>query len=255
MELPDILQKIITSACESGRQLSWKVSDNANGTLVQLVWKTNPSDTRNSSVSMKGCSKWKTSHSGHGFKPPATTVGGKQKQRNPPSRQRRNARRLAAFLEKKHYQKEQDHSSNSASDGLCIQPTTVHASTTSDHSNNSLVVMFSNKPDNQVVTDQCNVDAYSSLQADLKDATNVLSEVCDGSPGISYLPRSGPRLWTPVVAHEFGKDVDLKQCFINEKDKVEFVSIRNEPALRLNFSPSSFLLSPIAKRTRSRTTT
>ena len=35
--------------------------------------------------------------------------------------------------------------------------------------------MSSNKPDNQVVTDQCNVDAYSSLQADLKDATNVKS--------------------------------------------------------------------------------
>ena len=31
------------------------------------------------------------------------------------------------------------------------------------------------------------------------------------------------------VAHESGKDVDLEQCFINEKDKVEFVSIRNEP--------------------------
>ena len=153
------------------------------------------------------------------------------------------------------YKKEQDHSSNSASDGHCIQPTTVHASTTSDHLNNSLVVMSSNKPDTQVVTDQCNVDAYSFLQADLKDATNVLSEVCDGSPGISYLPRSGLRLWTPVVAHEFGKDVDLKQCFINKKDKVEFVSIRNEPALRPNFSPSSFLLSPIAKQTRSRTTT
>ena len=45
------------------------------------------------------------------------------------------------------------------------------------------------------------------------------------------------------VAHEFGKDVDLEQCFINEKDKVEFVSIRNEPALRLNFSPSSFFYS------------
>ena len=54
--------------------------------------------------------------------------------------------------------------------------------------------MYSNEPDNQVVTDRCNVDACSSLQADLKDATKILFEVCDGSPNISYLPRSGPGL-------------------------------------------------------------
>ena len=39
MELPDLVQRVITSACSSGRTLSWKIQVSEKGTLIQLVWK------------------------------------------------------------------------------------------------------------------------------------------------------------------------------------------------------------------------
>ena len=37
--LPELLKTALTSACNSGRCLSWKLQESGRGTLIQLVWK------------------------------------------------------------------------------------------------------------------------------------------------------------------------------------------------------------------------
>ena len=38
-KLPDLVKAALSSACNSGKILSWKVQESDKGTLIQLVWK------------------------------------------------------------------------------------------------------------------------------------------------------------------------------------------------------------------------
>ena len=58
MDLPELVKKAITSACESGRKLSWKIQENDRETLVQLVWKPEPFLAGNSSKNSEVSSNW-----------------------------------------------------------------------------------------------------------------------------------------------------------------------------------------------------
>ena len=98
-ELPELVQAAISSALASNKHLSWKIQENAKGTLIQLVWK---SDSVGNSGLMG--SKWNSS-TPHSAALASSSKLNKskcpRKKRNPPSRQRRNALRLARFLESK----------------------------------------------------------------------------------------------------------------------------------------------------------
>jgi hypothetical protein len=40
--LPELVKAALSTACQSGRSLSWKVQENNKGILIQLVWKAEP---------------------------------------------------------------------------------------------------------------------------------------------------------------------------------------------------------------------
>ena len=42
--LPDVVRVALLTTHASGRTLSWKVQENAKGTLIQLVWKKSAAD-------------------------------------------------------------------------------------------------------------------------------------------------------------------------------------------------------------------
>ena len=43
--LPGLLSSAISSACESGRPLSWKIQEGKRGTLIQLIWEPQPAQS------------------------------------------------------------------------------------------------------------------------------------------------------------------------------------------------------------------
>ena len=96
MDFPELVKKAITSACKSGRKLSWKIQENDRGTLVQLVWKPELFLAGNSSKNSEVSSNWNLA----GRNSPRTAQKSK-KQHRPPSRFRRNVRHSASFIEKK----------------------------------------------------------------------------------------------------------------------------------------------------------
>ena len=59
-QLPELVKTALSSACKSGRSLSWKVQENSKGMLIQLVWKAEPvNGPTGGNTTMVG-SNWKT---------------------------------------------------------------------------------------------------------------------------------------------------------------------------------------------------
>lgn len=94
--LPDLVKSALSLACESGKSLSWKVQESAKGTLIQLVWRSEPDKvlTNGKAVGFN----W--NHAASCSKPDPE----QRKKRIPPSRARRKKRRLQTFLERKQLQ-------------------------------------------------------------------------------------------------------------------------------------------------------
>ena len=115
MNLPELVSSAIESAIASQRPLSWKVQESNKGTLILLVWKSQPTS---SCVRVRSRptgtvrSKWNPPagqpHNNNNFK-----ISKKS-----PSRIRRNAKRLQIFLEKK--ERKELNSKDSLDD--CQQP-------------------------------------------------------------------------------------------------------------------------------------
>ena len=99
-ELPELVQAAISSALALNKHLSWKIQENAKGTLIQLVWK---SDSVGNNSGLMG-SKWNSSTPHSAALASSSNLNKSKcprKKRNPPSRQHRNALRLARFVESK----------------------------------------------------------------------------------------------------------------------------------------------------------
>ena len=123
-QLPELV-KCALSACNSGKSLSWKVQENKQEILIQLVWKSEPERCSASGSTTRVGSIWKSQlrksepcnsdtgknngvHSNQISNVDCNSVtvscnAGKisRKKKISPSRARRNARRLQAFLERK----------------------------------------------------------------------------------------------------------------------------------------------------------
>ena len=98
--LPGLLSSAISSACESGRPLSWNIQEGKRGTLIQLIWEPQPAQPeRTTEAKVKVGSK--QNPVSVSTKAVTCTSGVRSKRRLPPSIARRNARRLQEFLKAK----------------------------------------------------------------------------------------------------------------------------------------------------------
>ena len=127
-QIPELVKAALSSACQSGRSLSWKVQENNKGILIQLVWKAEPVSCPAGGNAIRVGSNWKTDQpeaepvkytgSGNATEAGSIRKSGLQcfvndnqssnaahnlprKKRICPSRARRNAKRLQAFLDRK----------------------------------------------------------------------------------------------------------------------------------------------------------
>ena len=124
--LPELLKTALTSACNSGRSLSWKLQESVRGTFIQLVWKHEPETSPDCGKPTGVGSNWKRSVVPKDPGKPA------RKKRISPSKARRNASRLQAFLVKKnvesHVTQEVFDSSTQASQSLGGKNVDIHIS-------------------------------------------------------------------------------------------------------------------------------
>ena len=101
-KLPDLVKAALSSACYSGKFLSWKVQESEKGTLIQLVWK--PSLERQDRDSALGFN-WNSRNSmqlSNQYESESNRIlVSRKRKRMTPSSARRNAKRLQAFLERK----------------------------------------------------------------------------------------------------------------------------------------------------------
>ena len=96
--LPDVVRVALLNAHASGRTLSWKVQENAKGTLIQLVWKKPAAETSLDSGLTDTVGSNLNKIAAKSDKPAENP---RNKKRNNPSRVHRNARRLQSFLDRK----------------------------------------------------------------------------------------------------------------------------------------------------------
>ena len=63
-QFPELVKTALSSACKSGRSLSWKVQENSKGMLIQLVWKAEPVNGPTSGNTTMVGSNWKLALTG-----------------------------------------------------------------------------------------------------------------------------------------------------------------------------------------------
>ena len=81
--LPEILKAAISSACQSGRDLSWKIQEGKKGTLIQMIWDPQPKVLSEKSNEVRSIRN-KTHPSSN------MSAGDGHKKRLPPSKVKRN---------------------------------------------------------------------------------------------------------------------------------------------------------------------
>ena len=174
--LPEVVRVALQNACNSGRTLSWKVQENAKGTLIQLIWKLIPVVCldKGHSISMVGSNSNSTKPE---FDKPADKP--RKRRRNNPSRIRRNARRLRSFLDSRF-------SSGSRS-----------------------------KPEVPKLTDSTTLDEGTiedkGLKQFLEENVGCVSDfvIREGEPSLHLELNNGDHMWTPVHVRQFKRLMDV----------------------------------------------
>ena len=166
-QLPELVKSAISSACSSGKSLSWKVQEGKKGLLIQLVWKTEPVGHSVSGKTTRVGSNWNPAKHNN-------TVPGKpaSKKKLSPSTARRSARRLQAFLETKR---------------------SVHVdSHVTQEELNLTTVMCNSQP---VISD-AGLDEELKVYLD-KEVSCVDFSIDSGQPGLTLDLNCGKTEWTP----------------------------------------------------------
>ena len=227
-QLPELVKSAISSACSSGKSLSWKVQECKKGLLIQLVWKTEPVGHSVSGKTTRVGSNWNpTKHDDN-------TVPGKpaSKKKVSPSRACRSARRLQAFLERKQSVHVDSHVTQEELD-LCNR---------------------------QPVLSDAGLDEDLKVYLD-KEVECVDFSIDNGQPGLTLDLNCGKTEWTPVRVKKpiISGDAndELSVAELNELDDVVFRSgeVDDMPGVVLTkgcmqvWTP---IATPIATRTRLR---
>ena len=254
--LPRLVQEAISSACQSDRQLSWKIQESGKGTLIQLVWKPTPVDAPEKRKAVLVGSNWNTSS--HSLSSvvkdpdkPSTSRLKKRKRRNCPSRQHRSAQRLAKFLDKK-----KPSASNSCdlspfgTPAACGENSPLAPATSSTASGS---LLSSSDGPGKDGNSQVLATPGTSLALELSCYQQVDFEVREDSPGLRYTTPDGSKKWTPVVVNVCGHISEFNVFDLEGIPKnVSFCMLNDTPCLVTSFGPDSKVYTPIAKRMRSR---
>ena len=197
-QLPELVKSAVSSACSSGKSLSWKVQEGKKGLLIQLVWKTEPVGHSVSGKTTGVGSNWNPAKHNN-------TVPGKpaSNKKLSPSRARRNARRLQAFLERKQSVHVDSHVTQEE-----LDPTTV---------------MCNSQP---VISD-AGLDEDLKVYLD-KEVSCVDFSIDNGQSGLTLDLSCGKTEWTPVRVKKpiISGDAndELSVAELNELDDVVFKS-------------------------------
>ena len=229
-QLPELVKVAISSACSSGKLLSWKFQESSGRTLVQLVWRAEPKC--NNSVGGET-----TRVSSNRNQPSSKSAGkpGPKRKRISPSRARRNARRLEAFLERK------KHSLMPVDDRTSqkVQADRVHV---------PAAMQSAVKP-------MCNDKTNDDLRLHIdKEVACVDFTLDKGEPGLNLELHSGESVWTPVcVRKPNGCDGNLSHADLSDMDEIVFQShiTDDTPGVVLRQGTLE-VWTPVATRTRSR---
>ena len=260
-QLPELVKCALFSACNSGKSLSWKVQENKQGILIQLVWKSEPERCSASGSTTRVGSIWKSQlrksepcnsdtgktngvHSNRISNVDCNSVtvscnAGKisRKKKISPSRARRNARRLQAFLERKR---------SPTLDSHVVQK--------------ELDSTISVSQDNNVVQES-NVDQDEDLKSFLdKEVSCVDFSINKGETGLTLDLNSGESMWTPVHVLKPSNGTDFEKTDsvlsaeeLSDLDGIEFLSHASNDAPGVVLMKGSLRVwTPVAARTRSR---
>ena len=205
-ELPELVQAAISSALASNKHLSWKIQENAKGTLIQLVWK---SDSVGNSGLMG--SKWNSS-TPHSAALASSSKLNKskcpRKKRNPPSRQRRNALRLARFLESKN--RSQPETQDDGEEATVLSNSSVCPAAAETSS------VDASKSEHGLL--ECTPE---SLASELTHCSTVKYKAQDNCAGLHVTTCDGVENWIPVGAYHAAGGGGVKEFSVLDVEGLE----------------------------------
>ena len=234
-ELPELVQAGISSALASNKHLSWKIRENAKGTLIQLVWK---SDSVGNSGLMG--SKWNSSTPHSAALASSSNLNKSKcprKKRNPPSRQRRNALRLARFLESKN--RSQPDTQDDGEEATVLSNSSVCPAAAETGS------IDASKSEHGLL--ECTPESSFWLLNLLIVLLLSTLEAQDNCAGLHVTTCDGVENWIPVGAYHAAGGGGVKEFSVLDVEglekKVSFTLHSGQPFLRTEFGPSSTVLS------------